>query len=141
MSAMQKILKFLSLIKYAKKDYFLHFLQALIRGFNPIMHVIFIEKIIFAISQKNLELLQIAILYYIVSIILFELLWILTCKTWWVITIPNAEVNIYRMYLEKFVQMDNNSVEKIWIWKIIAILENWRLRWGEWLANVIEKGS
>ena len=136
---LQKLANFFSLIKYNKKDYSLYFFQAIIRWFNPVIHVIFIQKIVFALSQKNSELLQTTIFYYIIAIISFELLWLLTRKFWWIITIAKSEESIYEMYLKKFVQMDNNSVEKIWVWKIIAILENWRHRWCEWLANVIEK--
>lgn len=135
----QKISKFFSLVKLDKKNYFLHFLQSIIRWLNPIMHVVFIEKITFALTNKDYIFLEKVLLYYIIAIFLYEWLWFISRKTWWVVTTPNAESNIYDMYLKKFVKMDNNEVEKIWIWKIIAILENWRLRWAESLAQVFEK--
>lgn len=139
LNPIEKILKFFSLIKYNKKDYALFFLQSIIRWFQPIIHVIFIEKIVFAISNSNTILLEKTLYYYIGVIFSYELLWFLTRKIWWVITIPQADKNIYDIYLNKFIQMDNNEVEKVWIWKIIAILENGRLRWSESIASSIEK--
>lgn len=135
----EKIVKFFSIIKYNKKNYFFYIIQAIIRWINPLIHVIFIEKIVYYLNLWNSVLLQKTLLYYIIAIFLFEFLWIITRKVWWVISIPWWESKIYETYLKKFVQMDNNSVEKMWIWKIIAILENWRLRWSEWLSNVTEK--
>ncbi|MDD3793744.1 MAG: ABC transporter ATP-binding protein [Candidatus Gracilibacteria bacterium] len=140
LSSIQKIVKFFSLIKYNKKDYALFFFQSIIRGFHPLIHVIFIEKIVFAISNSNPVLLEKTMYYYIGVIFSYELLWFLTRKIGWVITIPQADKNIYDIYLNKFVQMNNNEVEKIGIGKIIAILENGRLRWSESLTNSIEKG-
>ncbi len=139
LSSIQKITKFFSLIKYNKKDYVLYFFQSFIRWFQPLIHVIFIEKIVFAISNSNTILLEKTLYYYIVIIFSYELLWYLTRKIWWVITIPQADKNIYDIYLNKFIQMDNNEVEKVWIWKIIAILENGRFRWSESLADSVEK--
>ena len=139
LSSIQKITKFFSLIKYNKKDYVLYFFQSFIRWFQPLIHVIFIEKIVFAISNSNTILLEKTLYYYIVIIFSYELSWYLTRKIWWVITIPQADKNIYDIYLNKFIQMDNNEVEKVWIWKIIAILENGRFRWSESLADSVEK--
>lgn len=140
LTSIQKILKFFSLIKYNKKDYFLYFIQAFIRWAQPLIHVIFIEKIVFAITKQDIFLLEKTLYLYIFIIFSYELLWFLTRKFWWVITIPEADKNIYDMYLNKFIQMNNTEVEKIWIWKIIAILENGRFRWSESLADSIEKG-
>lgn len=135
----EKILKFFSLIKYNKKDYALYFVQAVIRGAQPLIHVIFIEKIVFAITKQDIFLLEKTLYLYIFIIFTYELLWFITRRVWWVITIPQADKNIYDIYLNKFIQMNNNEVEKIWIWKIIAILENGRFRWSESLADSIEK--
>ena len=136
---LEKISKLFSLVKLDKKNYFLHFLQSIIRWLNPIMHVVFIEKITYALTSKDYIFLEKILLYYIIAIFLYELLWFFSRKVWWIITIPNAESNIYDMYLKRFIRMNNNEVEKIWIWKIIAILENWRLRWWESIAAVVEK--
>ncbi|NVP17661.1 ABC transporter ATP-binding protein/permease [Candidatus Gracilibacteria bacterium] len=140
LTSIQKILKFFSLIKYNKKDYFLYFIQAFIRGAQPLIHVIFIEKIVFAITKQDIFLLEKTLYLYIFIIFSYELLWFLTRKFGWVITIPEADKNIYDMYLNKFIQMNNTEVEKIGIGKIIAILENGRFRWSESLADSIEKG-
>lgn len=137
----EKILKFFSLIKYNKKDYALYFVQAVIRWAQPLIHVIFIEKIVFAITKQDIFLLEKTLYLYIFIIFTYELLWFITRRVWWVITIPQADKNIYDIYLNKFIQMNNNEVEKIWIWKIIAILENGRFRWSESLADSIEKGT
>lgn len=139
LSSIQKIIKFFSPIKYNKKNYFLYFIQAIIRWFNPIIHVIFIEKIVYAINKNDIVLIQNILILYIFVIIFYEFLWFITRKIWWVITIPQTESYIYDMTLKNYVQMDNNVVEKNWVWKIIAILENGRLRWWEALADTIEK--
>lgn len=135
----EKFLKFFSLIKYNKKHYFVYFIQAFIRGFHPLIHVIFIERIVFYISNSNIELLQKTLMYYLFVLIFYEFLWFMTRKFWWVVTIPEWIKNIYDIYLKQYIKMNNNSVEKIWVWKIISILENWRLRWTEWLADSVER--
>ncbi|MDD2907123.1 MAG: ABC transporter ATP-binding protein [Candidatus Gracilibacteria bacterium] len=140
MKSYQKILKFFSLIKYNKKDYVFYFLQSIIRAFQPLIHVIFIEKIVFAITKQDIFLLEKTLYLYIFVIFTYELLWFLTRKFGWVITIPQSDKNIYDMYLNKFIQMNNTEVEKIGIGKIIAILENGRFRWSESLADSFEKG-
>ncbi len=139
MSSINKIFKFFSLIKYNKRDYFFYFFQSIIRWSHPLIHVIFIEKIVFAISNKNIFLLEKTLYLYLFIIFSYELLWFLTRKLGWVITIPQSDKNIYDIYLNRFIQMNNNDVEKVWIWKIIAILENGRFRWSESLADSIEK--
>jgi len=140
LNPISKILKFFSLIKYNKKDYALYFIQAVIRGIQPLIHVIFIEKIVFAITKQDLFLFEKTLYLYIFIIFTYELLWFITRRIWWVITIPQADKNIYDIYLNRFIKMSNNEVEKVWIWKIIAILENGRFRWSESLADSIEKG-
>lgn len=139
LSSIEKIFKFFSLIKHNKKDYILYLIQSIIRWANPLVHIIFIEKIVFAITKQDIFLLEKTLYLYIFIIFSYELLWFLTRKFWWVITIPQADKNIYEIYLNKFIQMNNTEVEKIWVWKIIAILENGRFRWSESLADSIEK--
>lgn len=137
--SLEKILKFFSIIKYNKKDYIFYFFQSIIRWFNPLIHIFFIERIVFCLTQNNFELLNHTLIFYVITLVIYEILWFLTRKIWWVIALPRNESFIYEKYLTSFVKMDNNEVEKIWIWKIIAILENWRLRWAEWVVKVIEK--
>jgi len=138
-SAIEKLSKFFSLIKYNKFDYFLYFIQAVIRWFHPLIHVIFIERIVFSISVANNELLQKTLMYYLLVLVFYEFLWFITRKFWWVVTIPEWIKSIYDIYLKQYIKMNNNSVEKIWVWKIISILENGRFRWTEWLADSVEK--
>jgi len=135
----EKLSKFFSLIKYNKKDYFFYLIQAIIRWINPLIHIFFIEMIVSSLANNNIELFSIITVYYIIVIIFYEFLWYSTRKVWWVKTIPYWENQIYDMYLKRFIQMDNNSVEKVWVWKIIAILENGRLRWAEWMANTMDR--
>lgn len=135
----EKLSKFFSLVKYHKWDYLFSFLQAFIRWINPLIHVIFIEQIVYALSKNDIELLSILMIYYWIVVVFYELLMIFTRNVWWVKTIPNWEKQIYDMYLKRYIQMDNNSVEKVWVWKIIAILENGRLRWADGLATSIER--
>lgn len=136
----QKLIKFFSLAKESKKDTFLHVIQSVIRWLNPIIHIIFIERIVYALSQSNFELLQKYLWYYIITLLLFEFLWFITRKLWWIKTLLDYEAWIYQKYLQAFIKMDNNSIEKVGTGKIIAILENGRLRWAEWLAATIERG-
>ncbi len=137
---LQKFLKFFSLFKYDKKNNILHIIQSIIRGLSPIIHIVFIERIVYAISKSNTQLLEETLWYYIIILFSFEWLWFLTRKWWWVVTLHQYEKQIYQTYLQAFIKMDNNAVEKVWTGKVIALLENGRLRWAEWLAATIERG-
>ena len=68
----EKITKFFSLIKYNKKDYFFYIIQSIIRGLNPLIHVIFIGKIVYSLSMWNNELIQNTLLYYAIALLSFE---------------------------------------------------------------------
>ncbi len=89
-TAIKKLAKFFSLMKYDKKNYFYHVLQSAIRWLNPIIHVVFIEKITFALTNKDLELLQKILMYYLIFVVWYEFLRFLVRKIWWVLTVPNA---------------------------------------------------
>ena len=78
LNPIEKILKFFSLIKYNKKDYALYFVQAVIRGAQPLIHVIFIEKIVFAITKQDIFLFEKTLYLYICIIFTYELLWFIT---------------------------------------------------------------
>lgn len=131
--------KFFSLIPYHKKQYFYFLLQSIFRWMNPLIHIIFLEKIVSSLTQNQSELFYNTLISYIFVILLYECIWFLSRKVWWVVTIPKSDTKIYDMYLQKFIQLDNNEIEKIWVGKIIAILENGRLRWAESLAWIMEK--
>lgn len=141
MTAMEKIFKFFSPIKFYKKDFFLHLLQSIFRGLSSIMHIYFVQKIVYALSLSDLILLQKILIFYIISIFSFEFLWFISRKIWWVVTLGKVQTKIYEMYLKKYIKMNNNDVEKMWTWKIIAILENGKNKWADWLVWIIERGT
>jgi len=52
---------------------------------------------------------------------------------------PTGIADVYNVYLNKYVRLDNNTVEKIGTGKLIAIMQSGSKLWMEIMAEIIEK--
>ncbi|MDF1682898.1 MAG: hypothetical protein P1U46_04245 [Patescibacteria group bacterium] len=63
-----------------KLDYFIHFLQSVFRSFSTIIHIFFVEKIVYSLSLSDIDLFKKTIIFYIIVFLSFEIIWYLTRK-------------------------------------------------------------
>ncbi len=96
----------------------------------PIVHIYFIKSIIASIENDNKELFIDLIIYYIIANILYEILEFIVKKWWWVEDIGIFREVIHKEYISKFIKLDNNEIEKLWTWKLTALIDKWMNIWS-----------
>lgn len=136
---LQKTIKFLWIIKYRKKQYIKFFAQACFRGVYVIISVVFIEKFTYFISINDIEAFNELLYIYWGIIVTYESLWYLTRKWWWVETLPQSQADLQKIFLDKYIRLNNTYVEKVGTWKLIWIITNGIDIWVEYLSIFIEK--
>lgn len=96
---------------------------------NPVVHVLFIQNIVSKLEFADKEAFLSLILMYIWYIALYEVL-DFSMKTWWWVENINAyRKTIDKQYIEKFISINNNDVEKQWTWKLVSIVTNGSDTW------------
>ncbi|EKE29289.1 MAG: hypothetical protein ACD_2C00193G0010 [uncultured bacterium (gcode 4)] len=104
------------------------FIYAVIYGY-PYLNVYIIRELTAKTEIWDLEWFSSILMFFVVSVIIFFMINFF-CRNWW-----NAEMqysfmkNIHRTYMSRFLELDNNKVESIWTWKMIAILNSWISNW------------
>lgn len=131
--------RFFSLVSYRKIEYIKYLFQSIIRGINIMLHIVFLQKIVYHLENSDKEGFINILYIYIIVIIVYELLWFITRKWWWVETMPLWAIDIYKKYIWKYIRLDNTAVEKIGTGKLLWIIQTWTNRWVESLADVVEK--
>lgn len=139
MPFLKPIVRFLSPIK---QDPFI-FLRAAIQWFvwaiQWVIHVYFIQRIISLVWAKDWVWMQITLLYYIIYIVVHELLEYISKDWWWIEAIPKTRWLLSRRFIPVFLKIDNNSVESIGTGKLVSIIEKWIDTWAEWLYGIFER--
>ncbi len=103
----------------------------------PIVHIYFIKNIISSIESYNKELFIDLIIYYIIANIIYEILEVIVKKWWWVEDIWIFREVIHKEYISKFIKLDNNEIEKLWTWKLTALIDKWMDIWALTLNTFI----
>ena len=102
-------------------------------SFFWIFSVEIIKKITESIENQNLDEVYKLTYFFIVFIIFSQIIrWF--WKDIFPIFLKNTKIAIQEKYIKKFILFDNNSYEKIWTWKLIALIERWIDSWG-WLLT------
>ncbi len=103
---------------------------------NPIAHILFLQKITYALEIWNKQLFNNTLLYYIIFITIYEIL-NYSFRNWGRVEIAEkTQQNIHSYYIKKFIKLDNNKIESIWSGRLISIIEKWLLDWWK-ILNVL----
>ena len=133
------IKRFLEPIRLRKLIYFKYTIVSVTRWLNGIVHVLFLERITFYLQSSDKVWFNNILKYYIIFIVIYEIINFSIRKWWWVETIPLWMGDIYKKYLNKYIILDNNKIETIWTWKLIWIINSWVEKWLELLADFFEQ--
>ena len=96
---------------------------------RSIVHVIFLKEIIWALEVGDKWLFNLLIFFYIWFIVFQEIIDYLI-KFWWRLWFSERiQKELDSMLIEKYVKLDNNSLEKIWTGKTISIIKSWTRMW------------
>jgi ATP-binding cassette subfamily B protein len=104
---------------------------------NGVLHIFFLERITYYLTQKPDEFLYILIIYWL-AIGVFEILNFSLRKWGWVKIEWYTSNYVSAKYLKLFIELDNNFIESLWTGKLIAIIREWVDRWGLLLWQAIE---
>ncbi len=137
-----KTKRFLEPIKTNKVVYFWWFIIYGTWALDKVIHILFLEKIIYFLENKNTEEFIFLIKTYFIYIVFYTIFIIFSRKKWWT-EIPNTtEKFLQNKYLKDFVKMNNNYVERFWTWKLTAIVKTWIEKWSSlfelFIARTIE---
>lgn len=123
----------------SKRNYFIHLVQSIIRSFSTLLHIFFVERIVYSLTISDIELFHKTLMFYVITFLLYELVWFLTRKVGWVINIPSSRYFIFKKYLSKLIKMNSEDYEKIGTGKMISIIDSASLFWSESISQIIEK--
>ena len=116
---------------------FVSFLWAI----NWVIHVLFLERVSYILTKQTQVEFDILILWYLAYILSYEIINFSVKKWWWVETVPFSWKSLSHKYMEKYVKLDNNQVEKEGTWRLITIIWGWIKQWWFSITNVIRKQS
>lgn len=104
---------------------------------NPIIHVIFIQKIvsIFEIGTRQ-DFIEVT-MYYVLYNVVYEFLDFSMKRWWWVENINAYRKKVDEKYIQKYITTDNNEIEKQWTGKLISIITNGSDIWALSLDSFI----
>jgi len=79
--------------------------------------------------------------YLLAIFIFFIIIWyfiVIFTRNWIKVTFrPIYRKHIYSYIIKNFIHSDNNEVEKVWTWKLIATFDKWLFSWVDLLSKVI----
>jgi len=138
-STPQIIQKFFSPIKQRKIEYLQLCFQSILIWINSIIHVLFLERIVFYLDANIPSKFYWILKVYLGYIITFEVIHFLIRKWGWMNTMPYSIADLYNEYLWKYIRLDNNKIELVGTGKMIAIVSEWCRMWWILLTNILEK--
>lgn len=115
---------------------FTYFVSAL----NIAVYILFVEGIIGTLESWNQDRFYMMMFYFIIYYSVYITLKVSMRKMWWPSHSTTARKFVQRIYIPKFVRLDNNYIEKLWTWKIIAIVDKWIVVWWNLFHHFFEHG-
>ena len=135
---MNKILRFLSPIKKTPILFIRSTLIFLLWWLNWVVHVLFIERLTYYLEIWSVQNFNSIVLYYLLFLIVYEILFLATWKYGRTDTYNQVIINIQRDYLKDFVELDNNKIEWIGTWKMVALIKWWIDIWWKLFILLVE---
>lgn len=137
MTFIEKAKRFFEPIKADPIIYIEWIFVALLWGLNWVIHIFFLERITYYITNEKDKFLWILGIY-LVFILTYEVLNFLLRKWGWVKIEWYTTSFTSEKYLKQFVRVDNNYIESLWTWKLISIIREWVDRWWFLMWQAIE---
>jgi len=135
-----KAKRFLWPIKENKLSFLAWWFLSILWWINAIIHILFLERLTYYLDKWLKEGFTEVLQYYMWYIILFEIVWFWSRKIWWVEIFGKTWISVSDVYLNKFLNLDNNIVETHGTWKLISIV-HWAIKtWGFLIWDVLETG-
>lgn len=133
----QTIKRFLSPIKKSPIVYSRAILIFTNWWINAVIHIFFLQKITFSLENKDINLFNKLLFFYVLYFFYFYLFEFIFRKYGWTEVMNQVIKDIQSDYIKKYVKLDNNFTEKVWTWKSISIIDKWFDKWWELMITII----
>ncbi len=110
-----------------------------LRWGGTIIHILFVQKIIWAVELQDKENFWYLITFYIGVLIVYYTVIFLMRKWWWVETVGEYRKTIQWNYLKWFITISNTEVERVGTGKTIALMDSWMDIWAIYLDKAINE--
>ncbi len=131
------IKRFFKPLKHNKSLFWLWTLIYFVWAVDRIIHVLFLERLISLLENRNSEDFYFTLKIYLAYLVFYWFFVFSFRKRWWTEMSDTIIKYVQRKYLKSFIQLDNNEVDKQWTWKLMAIINKWIDRWGRSLDMFI----
>jgi len=106
-----------------------------------IILVFLLKEITNSISNWNIENISFLLTIFVWFLILFYIILIFTRQWTHSVMWPRYRGVVYKKFINKYIHLDNNEIEKVWTWKLIAMLDKWLFSWVEilvvWFVSIL----
>ena len=123
-STREKLKRFLRPLKDDKKASIRYFIVYWLRPIFWIFSIIMIEIITKNIEQWNKENFLVSLLIFFVWSIIIHLAWIILRDRWWPHASTLLDIHTYEPVVKQILLADNTKFERLWTWKVVAIVNS-----------------
>ena len=123
-STREKLKRFLRPLKEDKKASIRYFIVYWLRPIFWIFSIIMIEIITKNIEQWNKENFLVSLLIFFVWSIIIHLAWIILRDRWWPHASTLLDIHTYEPVVKQILLADNTKFERLWTWKVVAIVNS-----------------
>lgn len=132
----ETMIKFFAPVRVLPFQYLKIAVRTIAKAIYPIATIWVIDQVLGLIALQDYEQAKNRAIWYWIYVVIYNifLIWISIYRdqdVQW-----NTRKVLNDIYMKKFIQLDVNSVERIWTGKLIAILDSWLARWRMLLRSV-----
>lgn len=128
--------KFLWPAFYYKKLSIRSLVRASWMWINPFIHIYFTTQLIQIIESNNIDYFYSLFIWYVLYLIIYEMISWIMHSWWWFQTVTSYIEYLTKVYMKKYISLDNNFTEKIGTGKTIAIVEKGIDIWAKSIDNL-----
>ena len=124
LSIREKLKRFLKPLKWDKSASIRYFIVYWLRPIFWIFSIIMIEVITKNIEQWNKESFLVSLLIFFIWSIIIHLAWIILRDRWWPHASTLLDIHTYESVVKQILLADNTKFERLWTWKVVAIVNS-----------------
>lgn len=124
LSVREKLKRFLKPLKWDKSASIRYFIVYWLRPAFSIFTIIMIEIVTKNIEQWNKENFLVSLIIFLIWSIIIHLFWIFLRDRWWPHASTLLNIHTYEPVVRQILRADNTKFERLWTWKVVAIVNS-----------------
>ena len=124
LSVREKLKRFLKPLKWDKNASIRYFIVYWLRPAFSIFSIIMIEIVTKNIEQWNKENFLVSLIIFLIWSIIIHLFWIFLRDKWWPHASTLLNIHTYEPVVRQILRADNTKFERLWTWKVVAIVNS-----------------